>query len=62
MPNVIIVTLEELESLVHAAVDRDGLTRADEIKWNKKLDESKEPNFLGYSEDGMCLYELRFTL
>jgi hypothetical protein len=54
--NVIIVTVEELESLVHTARDREGLSRNEEVKWNRRIDNSREPNFLGYTQDGMALY------
>lgn len=62
MPNVIVVTVEELESLICTARDRDGLGRFEEAIWTRKLEEAKEPHFLGYSEGGMCLYEIRFSL
>lgn len=62
MPNVIVVTVEELESLVDDARNASGLSRRDTIKWNKKLEQAEEPTFLGMSDDGMAIYELRFTL
>jgi hypothetical protein len=62
MPNVIVVTEQELQDLIQSAQKCDGLSRRESVYWDGKLKESKEPNFLGYSEDGMCLYEIRFGL
>lgn len=59
---VIIVSEEELQDLIVTAVSRVGLSRSEELKWQEKLHDPKEPHFLGYSEDGMCLYEIRFSL
>lgn len=62
MPNVIVVSEEDLQDLIVTAVSRVGLSKTEELKWRDRLHDTKEPHFLGYSEDGLCLYEIRFSL
>lgn len=63
MGNVIVVTEEELIDLVFYPPHKDKWYRdIEEAKWKERLEQSKEPIYLGKSEDGLAIYELKFTL
>lgn len=62
MSNVIVVTEEELDDLVSAARHKTGMVDEVFTGWLHRINEAREPIFLGRAEDGMAVYQLQFTL
>lgn len=62
MANVIVVTEEELQELLLPPHKDKWYRDIEEARWKERLEEAKEPILIGYTEDGMALYQLHFTM
>lgn len=62
MANVIDVTIEDLKGSVVKAVEHKDCSVQDSAESVNKFEKSQSPTFIGYSDDGMVIYKLKFEL
>lgn len=62
MTNVIDITLEDLKDLVVKVAEHKECPVQNSAESTGKFEKSQSPTFLGYSDDGMAIYKLKFEL